>query len=179
MKGLDNQNYLIGYIISNAAAFIMLVVVWKKPWMARVFFIALFVWSCWINWKTAIQSTQVYLEYADLAVSNWYKQFINGWFRHNIILTVGFIATCQVLIAIALLLRGWIFKMGVIGGVIFLLAITPLGVGAGFPATLIMAAAMSLLFQDHRNYLWESMQPTRRHKAVEPKVKLPVNTFNN
>jgi hypothetical protein len=52
---------------------------------------------------------------------------------------VGFIATCQAFVAISILLKGWIFKTGCIGAIIFFLPYAPLGVGAAFPCTVIMA----------------------------------------
>ena len=47
----------------------------------------------------------------------------------------------------ALLTAGWgrAVKLGLLGGVVFLLAITPLGPGSGFPFTLIAIVAAWLL----------------------------------
>jgi hypothetical protein len=74
-----------------------------------------------------------YLEYADLTWSSWYRSFIKGWFADHIQLAVGLIATCQGLIAISMLLKGWLYKIGSVGAIIFLLSILPFGVGSGFP----------------------------------------------
>jgi hypothetical protein len=55
-----------------------------------------------------------------------------------------------------MLLKGWIFRSGSIGAIIFLLAIMPFGVGSGFPCTAIMAAAIFLLFRNHNNeFIWQ------------------------
>ena len=176
MKGLENQTYLIGYIISNVVAILMLLAAWKWHRTGRLLFFLLFGWACWINWKTVTQTPWVYLDYADLAFSNWYKHFIRGWFSQHTKLLVGFIATCQGFIAMAMLGRGWIFRAGIIGGIIFLLAILPLGVGAGFPATLIMAAGMYALLRGNPDYLWRKSQPDReRNKVLSPNIKPPVN----
>jgi hypothetical protein len=67
---------------------------------------------------------------------------------------VGFIATCQGLIALSMILKGWFFKTGCIGGIIFLLAIAPLGVGSGFPCTVVFAIALAVLYRKGKNYLW-------------------------
>ena len=176
MKGLENQTYLIGYLISNVVAILMLLSAWKWPRVGRLLFCLLFAWACWINWKTVTQSPRVYLDYAELAFSDWYKQFIRGWFSGHIKLVVGFIATCQGLIAMAMLLRGWIFKAGLIGGITFLLSILPFGVGSAFPATLIMAAGMYLLLRSKPDYLWRKRRPENEQKAVaSTPVQRPIN----
>ncbi len=155
MKGLDNTTYLLMYSISNAVALLMLWAAWKHPRIARLMFFLLFAWASWTNWNMALYNPQFYIEYADLSFLNVYKQFIRGWFSNHITEAVGFIATCQALIAVSMLLKGWVIKAGVIGAIIFLLAIAPLGVGSAFPFSLIASAALYFIFRSHANdYLW-------------------------
>lgn len=155
MKGLENSTYLILYVISNVVALTMLWASWKQHRILRLMFFLLFAWASWTNWMEAIRSPQFYLDYADLTFSAYYYDFIHGWFSHHITLAVGIIATCQALIAISMLLKGLILKIGAMGAIIFLLAIIPLGVGAAFPCTLVMAIAMWSLFREKQTqYLW-------------------------
>ena len=168
MKGLENQTYLIAYLISNAVAILMLVSAWKWPRIGRLLFFMLFAWACWINWKTLLETPQVYLDYAELTPSELYKKIIRGWFSGHIQPVVGFIATCQGFIALAMLLRGWLLKAGLIGGIIFLLAIIPFGVGSAFPATFIMAGAMLILFKTNSDYLWRRGVPQQPQKTILP-----------
>jgi len=157
MKGLENNTYLILYIISNVIALLMLLAAWTQRRILRVMFFMVFAWASWTNWNEAIIAPQFYLDYAGLTFSNWYRDFIQGWFSWHITLAVGFIATCQALIAVSMLLRGWIFKTAAIGAIIFLLAIAPLGVGSAFPCTIILAIAMwSSMRQKEIDYLWIS-----------------------
>lgn len=157
MKALDNNTYLVLCIISNIIALLMLLAAWKHYRISRLMFFLVFVWASWTNWNEAIIAPQFYLDYAGLTFSDLYRDFIKGWFSWHITLAVGFIATCQALIAISMLLKGWIFKTGAIGAIIFMLAIAPLGVGAAFPCTLILAVAMWLLLrQKQADYLWIS-----------------------
>jgi len=157
MKGLENNTYLVLYIISNVIALLMLLAAWTQRRILRVMFFIVFAWASWTNWNEAIIAPQFYLDYAGLTFSNWYRDFIQGWFSWHITLAVGFIATCQALIAVSMLLRGWIFKIAAIGAIIFLLAIAPLGVGSAFPCTIILAIAMwSLTRQKEIDYLWIS-----------------------
>ncbi|MEP7107405.1 MAG: hypothetical protein ABI760_05470 [Ferruginibacter sp.] len=156
MKGLDNQLYLLMLIVSNVVAILQLIAAIKLPRVARISFFLLFAWACWINWKTSQQTPHLYLDYAGLTWSGWYRTFINGWFKDHIEPAVGFIATCQGLIAISLLLKGWMFKIGCVGAIVFLVAILPFGVGAGFPCSAILAVAIYILSKKESNsFVWE------------------------
>jgi hypothetical protein len=155
MKGLENQTYIVMLLAFNVLALIFLLCAVKWPRISRLLFFLLFSWACWMNWTTSQRSPNDYLQYADLNLSSWYRDFINGWFSRHIPLIVGFIATCQGLIALSMLLRGWIFKTGCVGGIIFLLAIAPFGVGSGFPCTITFAVALFILFRKGKKYLWE------------------------
>lgn len=157
MKGLGNETYVILLAISNAIATLQLIAAIKWSRIARLSFFLLFAWASWTNWRESQQHPQFYLEYADLTWSNWYKDFIGGWFARHIQLAVGFIATCQGMIAASMLVKGWIFKSGAIGAIIFLISIIPFGVGSGFPCTAIMAIAIFILLKKHDNkYIWEN-----------------------
>ena len=155
MKGLENATYLVAYIISNLVAVLLLVLSLKQPRLTRLLFLALFIWASWTNWGTVLKQPAVYVDYADFAFLQVYKIFITGWFSEHIVFSVGFIATCQALIGISMMLKGWLYKAGIIGGCIFLIAIFPFGVGSAFPATLAMAAALGILYKQHGYYLWE------------------------
>jgi hypothetical protein len=147
MKGLNNDTYLFMLIAANIIALLILGVTLYRPATARLLFFLLFAWASWMNWNTSHQSPGVYLEYAELTWSDWYKSIINGWFATHTGMAVGMIAVCQALIAISMWLRGWIFRVGAVGAIIFLLAIVPLGAGSGFPCTLLLAIAMGLLIR--------------------------------
>lgn len=159
MKTFDNQLYLLAYIISNALAILFFIIALKYPKTGRLLFFVLFGWASWANWNMVLNKPDDYLHYADFAFVKIYKDFILGWFTHHIQLTVGVIATCQALIAISMLLRGWIYQSGVICGIIFLLAIIPLGIGSAFPCTLMLAIALGLL-KAQDQYLWK--RPEKR-----------------
>ena len=164
MKGLDNQLYVILLLISNAIALLQLFASFKWPRIARLSFFSLFAWACWMNWTTSQQTPEVYLDYANLTWSRWYGNFIHGWFAQHIQLAVGAIAICQAFIAVAFLLKGILFKAGCIAAAIFLLCIVPFGVGSGFPATVIMAAAVIVLLKQHRLFVWQKIIPVN-HRA--------------
>lgn len=147
MKGLENDTYRLLLIVSNIIALALLFISWKWPRVSALFFSFLFAWASWMNWSTVLQTPERYLEYASFTWSDLYKEFINGWFSLHIRLVVGFVATCQGLIALSMFFNGWIFRIGAIGAIIFLLAIIPLGVGSGFPCTLILSIAMWMIYR--------------------------------
>ena len=153
MKEIGNHAYLIGYIISNAFALVLLFFAVIYPRVARILFFLLFAFASWINWKTALQSPQDYVRISDLALFV-YRPFITGWFSKHVLYVVGFIATAQCFIAVSLLFKGWMYRTAVIGAIVFLLAIMPLGIASAFPSTLIMAYAMGWLLKQKADYVW-------------------------
>lgn len=149
------KEYLIPWLISNSFAIIIIVSAFQKPKLARLFFVILFLWAFWINYNTAHNTPNDYLNYAALSPFDLYSEFINGWFKSHITSMVSLIAFGQGLIAIGLLFKGWIVRFACFGAIIFFIAITPLGIGSGFPATIITSVAIYfILKKDDLNYLW-------------------------
>jgi hypothetical protein len=150
------EKYWLELLLSNSAAIILLLVAIYRPQIARVLFSLLFVWAAFTNWITVHNNPQVYQEYETMALLPFYKDFIKGFFAEHTISLVSFVAISQLLIGISLLLKGWVFRLACIGGIIFLLAILPLGVGSGFPCTLIMAAGLFMVLKKNKNhFIWE------------------------
>lgn len=147
----------ITYSISNIVAVLMLWATWRKPAFGRVLFFLLFAWAFWTNTQTALRTPAMYTGFAQFAFFEWYRQFINGYFATHTAPIVLAIATGQALIALAMLAEGPFFRMGAAGGILFLLAISPLGIGSAFPSTLILAAGLVLLYQQGSSaWLWHA-----------------------
>lgn len=163
MNELNNPDVFVPLIISNIVALIILFSCLKYQRLGRLLMLLLFVWAGCTNWYWATNEPHVYVDYANYAFLPFYKSFIKGWFSDHVLWMVGPIAVAQLLIGISMLFKGWIFKLGVIGGMIFLIAIIPLGIGSGFPFPIITAFAFYLLYrQPFVNYLWK---PTILNKA--------------
>ena len=151
------NQYILLLLLSNAVAILQLIASLKWPGIARLSFFLLFSWACWINWKTAHQNPSDYLNYASLTWSSFYEHFINGWFTQNIKPAVSIIAICQGITGISMLLKGWVFKIGRMGAMLFLIAILPFGIRSGFPCTAIMAIAIFILLKKHgSNFVWKT-----------------------
>ncbi len=143
---MEIGHYLPQYLGSNVLAVVLVVPAWRKPVVARVLFLVIFLGASIVKLMFALQQPRIYLEYAAGAIP-LYRQFIEGVFAGNPRAFILPIAAGQFLIAVLMLTKRRWFRLGTIGGMIFFLAIAPLGVGSAFPATVIMAAAMVLLFQ--------------------------------
>ena len=155
MKGLDNQIFLIAYIISNVLGILFLISSFTLPRLSRLLYAILFGWASWANWNMIINNSQDYLSYADLTFLTFYRSFILGWFKDHVQLSVGLIAAAQAVIAISLLMKGQVYKLGLLGGILFLVAIIPLGVGSAFPCTAMLAAGLIVL-RNEDTWLWQS-----------------------
>jgi hypothetical protein len=130
---------------SILCALALLAVSLAAPSAGRLLFVALFAWAAQVNLRTALTTPEVYLDYAALADLDLYRRFIEGFFADHVTAIVGAIAVGQAAIAALLLIKGFPRVLGLAGAFVFLLAIVPLGVGSGFPATLIMAMAAAHL----------------------------------
>lgn len=134
--------FLAMYLTANAIALAILALALLMPRVARWAAVVIFVWASLTNTVTALSAPKAYLGYAALTPSAWYQQFILGWFSEHIAAMVLPIAAGQMIIAILLAMpRPW-RALGVAGALTFLLAIAPLGVGAGFPFSITFGAAI-------------------------------------
>lgn len=141
-----SSHYATPHLSALLVSLVLALTAYMWPRLSRMGYMVLFGWAAWVNWRTALYTPTAYLDYGDLAVSGLYVEFIRGIFATHVLLFVGAIATCQAMIAAGLLLGDDLARIALVGATIFLVAIAPLGVGSGFPATLIMAVGTLRLF---------------------------------
>jgi hypothetical protein len=130
---------------------ISLGVVWlsiKRHRLTRLLFILIFLLAGLINIFIAFTRPEVYQYYGGMAIVDFYRDFIYGYFKQHTIEIVSVIGLGQIAIAALLSTSGLLLKLGSTGGVIFFIAMAPLGFGSAFPATLILALA--LVFMQYR-----------------------------
>lgn len=140
------QEYWVHYTISNVIALTVLALAWKAPIAGRISLGVIFLLASLVNAYTVVASPDAYSFYQDFAVLEIYRQFIDGWFATHAQAMVLLIAAGQFLIAIGMLSAGPLRKVAIAGVVIFGLAIAPLGIGAAFPCTIVLAIAAVLLW---------------------------------
>jgi hypothetical protein len=150
------KEWLWPYIISNIVFGLSIIAALKKPMWARVFLAGFFLWASYFNSTSSVMSPQVYLTYARLDALPIYSRFINGFFSQHITPFVFTIAVGQFMIFLGMILDQTFTKLACIGGIIFGLAIAPLGVGSAFPSTVSMAIAFYILLKkyDH-DFIWK------------------------
>lgn len=149
--------YFVPWVISNSIALLLTFAAIKSPRLSRLLFSILFIWASWINCTTAHDNPNDYLNYAALTPFHVYQEFIQGWFKMHITPVVTLIAVGQGFIGIGLLLKGWVVQFACIAAIVFFLAIAPLGIGSGFPSSIIASIGVYFIFKSSRlHYLWKS-----------------------
>jgi hypothetical protein len=140
------QDYLVPFIVSNIVGAAFIFVCFKWPRVARyvwgVCFLAAGLFNIYSGWT----SPQSYVEmYGKTALLSVYKDFIYGIFSDQTQIFVTLIASGQIAVGVLLFFKKIPFLVGIIGGIAFLVCISPLGVGSAFPATVLMAVSLFLL----------------------------------
>jgi len=142
---LLSSEFLVPNLVSNiiSAALVFTAVRW--PRVTRVMFVVMFLVAGLFNAYTAVTDPEAYLAYADMAVLDIYRNFITGYLSGHVEEIILAIALGQLGVAALLCGSKHILNIGVGGGVIFFVAIIPLGVGSAFPASLLLAVAIVLM----------------------------------
>ena len=140
------QEEIIASLLSNIIALLLLLVSLKKKNTARILFAFIFLWAAFTNWRTVSIHPEAYLDYAKYAIP-LYKKIILGEFSNHITGYVLCIAAGQLMIGLGLLSRRYIVKAACFAGIIFLLAIAPLGRGAAFPFSITASIALFILYR--------------------------------
>jgi hypothetical protein len=133
------------YIISNVVAIATMLFAMRWPTIARVFLSTIFIGAFAFNLFTAIMDPSAYLEFGEFTSNSFYRSVILGPFSYHVQLYVLLIAICQLLIGVFISYKGTLMNIAMLAGIFFLLAISPLGFGAAFPAPMIMALALIIL----------------------------------
>ena len=140
-----DEHISIFYTITNLFAIASALLSMRWPTIARVLFGSMFICAAVANSYIATSNPAAYLSFGELTPSGLYRLFILGPFAGHVQLFILIIAACQLFIGIFICYRGPLMTAAMIGGIVFLIAIAPLGVGSAFPSTLIMAVAFLIL----------------------------------
>ncbi len=136
------RELLVAFVVSNVGSALLLLLAWKRPQAARVIFGGGFCAASVFNIITALRQPEAYLFYATYAVE-LYRRIIEGPFAAHAAACVIAIAAGQIAAGSLLVFGRWA-RWGAAGAIVFLLAISPFGLGSAFPSTLILAAAVAL-----------------------------------
>jgi hypothetical protein len=138
---------IVPVILGNTLALVLLGVAAKAPHVARYIVGVGFITAGIFNCYTVLHMPRVYVDgYGPLAIWS-YARFIYGPFARHTATFIIAIATSQCVAGLLALVPGRLRRLGLVGMIVFLLAITGLGWGSAFPATLIMVAALWLVYR--------------------------------
>jgi hypothetical protein len=142
---------LAGYFVTLILAAVLIVLCARWPHtVGRLALGWCFLLAGAVNLTLALVSPRMYVEGFGPTAIALYQEFIEGPFARNPALFVVPIALGQLLCGLGVLFgRGNVVRWGAVGCMVFLVAITGLGVGCAFPANLAMAIAPALLLR-HR-----------------------------
>lgn len=142
---------LAGYFVSFILAAVLVVACARWPHtLGRLLLGWCFLVAGAVNAMLALVSPRMYVEGFGPTAIQLYQEFIEGPFARNPAPFVLPIALGQLLCGLGVLFgrdRG--VRLGAVGCIVFLVAITGLGVGCAFPANLVMAIGPALLLR-HR-----------------------------
>ncbi len=144
---MSQLELLYGQVLANVIAVGMVILCLRWKTAGRLSLVLLFLWASQYNLRTAFVKPEQYLEYARLASFTSYQQFIAGFFAQHTTAIIASIAAGQLAAAVLMSLRGSAVYLGLMGAIVSLTAIAPLGSGAAFPATIIAACAAILLLR--------------------------------
>ena len=120
--------------------------------------------AAFFNYFTSVSNAEFYISvFGETAMLPFYKEFIYGFFTYYTQASLYMIATGQMIAGFLLLNKGVWFRIGAIGAIIFLLAITPLGSGAAFPAPLLMVVSIFILVYRGSTFTVLETQNLRQH----------------
>ncbi|NIM90199.1 MAG: hypothetical protein GTO17_04545 [Candidatus Aminicenantes bacterium] len=142
---MNLQEYWLPYTVTHAITFFLIFICYKWPKIGKVAWGIIFILAGIFNIYTGISEPQAYVDYGSSAIG-LYKKFIYGVFSSYTSLIVSLIALGQILVGVFLFMKRTLFFLGILGGIVFLLAISPLGIGSAFPSTLLMAISLVLLY---------------------------------
>ena len=141
----SDPNVLVPIVITNLIALGLFYVGWKWSKAGRIVFGIIFLGASLINGYLLFSQPGIYLSYGENALAQGYKTFIYGLFAEHLRVFLGLIVFGQFLISLGLLFIRKIFLPAILGAILFLLAILPLGIGSAFPSTLIMALSVWII----------------------------------
>jgi hypothetical protein len=143
------SHYIGPYIISNVLGLFLILAAIKWPRTAKALFVTLFLGAGLVNMYLALTKPRLYVTgFSPVAVLGIYRTFIHGFFSSHTALIVLFIAIGQLAVAGLMALHDVPLRIGMIGAVVFFVAIAPLGVGSAFPSSILMAIAVVLMYRN-------------------------------
>jgi hypothetical protein len=137
---------LLPLFVANAFAVAFLVLALYRPNVARIITGGGFVLAGLTNGTLAVLDPQIYIRGFGPHALGVYKTFIYAVVAQRPGRLILAIAVWQLLVGACILVNSSDFtRLGCVAAAVFLVGISPLGVGCAFPSNLILAAAAVVL----------------------------------
>ncbi len=137
---------LLPLFLANALAVAFLVLALYRPNAARMIAGGGFILAGLINGTLAIVDPQIYVRGFGPNAVGVYKTFIYSLLAPRPGRFILAIAVWQIVVAAMILVNSTDYtRLGCVAAAVFLIGISPLGVGCAFPSNLILAAALLAL----------------------------------
>lgn len=128
-----------------AMALLFTFAAFRQPRLGRAAFAWLFGVAALVNAATALTAPELYLYYADVAVVGWFRERSLQLFMQHAQVTMLAVALLQAAMTGGIVVGGRPARAACWAMTAFLLAVAPLGVGSGFPSTVILALGSARL----------------------------------
>ncbi|OMP75195.1 hypothetical protein [[Flexibacter] sp. ATCC 35208] len=136
--------FSLAFLVSNAGAILILLIsIWYKR-AGRIIIALLFLIAALVNAWQATFKPDVYNVYELIAALPVYEYLIAEVLLIHITLYIILLMIIQLFIGIGILYNR---KTALVAGIVYLLALAPLGAGSSFPCTVILAIAVILLLK--------------------------------
>lgn len=148
---MNEGRMLAAWIVANGLTLALIIVCWQRPKIGRAAIGLGFIAAAVFNaWKVLTDPQAYVLGFGPQALFPFYENFIYGPFAKEPARFVLPIALGQLAIGLLMFAPGKWLRLGLAGGTVFLLSITPLGKGSGFPMPLLGVAALWVLWHRSR-----------------------------
>jgi hypothetical protein len=150
------SDLLLPLFVANAVSVAFFVLALYRPDAARVIAGVGFILAGLVNFALALIDPQIYVRGFGPHAMGVYKDVIYGILAQGPGRLILAIAVWQLLVGgVTLVKRSEFVKLGCLAMTCFLVGISPLGVGSGFPSTLILAAATVVLLRQKWPSIWQ------------------------
>jgi hypothetical protein len=144
------EEFMLPVILANLVAVILALSSYNFPRFMRFIWGLIFIVAGIVNLITVYNEPGIYVDAYGPAAIDAYKDIIYGPFSKKPAVYVTLIAAGQMLAGSLIWSGRFWYYLGLVGGILFLLAIAPLGVGSAFPSTVIMALGLILMMRKKR-----------------------------
>lgn len=163
---LFDPRYGFLHDLSIIVAGLLLVAAWRAPLVGRGLYFGLFAGAACLNLFTVI-AMPIGEGAGPVALGAETPAFVRGAFADNDKIALCAIALLQAMVAVALFGGDRLGRFGVGGAFVYCAGIAPLGQGATFPSTLLLAAGALLLLRGDalEGSLWDRVSDARDARA--------------